>query len=624
MTTTGKFDTRPAKVEEWIAALPLADVGESARLVLHALRDINHSNINDRHRFQILELFRDPTLYIANALQKLYIGQEFPLPPRKRGMNEMERDVLSELAQGYKVVVNNLVDKDTGLNTTLSATSIHRAIRYLGRVLITCYKSYSPAPENTWKEIHHLYYYAELRDLYHVPVNDMENWFAARTNIEDIYKQIILLAMADPYHLAQNETDKIDVVIGIWAPKCRLLDAGDSDNRSGMFGVNLDSDEQPRPVTAADMVNVDDWRILDTSGLTQIMRSLGESPDSSVRAVPEDARTAMTKEFLQHLMYSWGITPKRRSHRLPSNSKVVVTLGLSSTHHFAEMTAHFASTHNSKEIVDPLAETRESLFNQCKSPVNRQPDKKRLPEFSTRSEFDGKVAEGLHVSERRVLTMKDFLKVDEYHGDIPDLETADEIAATPLFDAFECETVNESNEGTRLRWACLAWEGANSPRMRVGELVSIRGLGMDGRQWIIGAIRWMKKTADSAFEFGVQFLSPAAQAVAICVRNLGGAKFGDYQRSLLLPAITSINRPATLITPALIFRQGDKVRLNIDGVELEVALITALHKGSFFGHYQFSVIDAVKDDEPDADDSNAENQADNVNTSADNSTWEII
>ena len=66
------------------------------------------------------------------------------------------------------------------------------------------------------------------------------------------------------------------------------------------------------------------------------------------------------------------------------------------------------------------------------------------------------------------------------------------------------------------------------------------------------------------------------------------------------------------------------MRLNIDGVELEVALITALHKGSFFGHYQFSVIDAVKDDEPDADDSNAENQADNVNTSADNSTWEII
>ncbi len=592
MMTSGKIDTRPGKVEEWIAALPLADTRESARRIFHALRDLNQAPLNDRHHFQIMELFREPVLYICSALQKHFVSHEFPLPPRQQKISALEREIQMATANGYKIIANNLVDIDTGHNTPLAASAIHRALRYLGRVLLNGYKTYSGAPEHVWKEIHQLYHYAELQNLHLVPVTDIENWFAARTNVVDIYKQILLLAMADPFHLKPEETEKVYIVLSAWTSHCRLSSINET-AATGMFGVNLEDDEQPLPVTAAQAQMSGTWRILDIVGLTQTLRSLHESPHTLVRIVPGDARTAMSKDLLQHLMFSWGITPKRRSRRLDSSTKVIVTLGLSSTHYFATTTTAFFGAHQPRETLDLLAATRHSLFERCSVRPDRDAAKKKLPEFTSRSEFSGRAVEGLQVTERRVLSMKDFLNIENYDGAVPDIESIDEVAATPLFDSFECTTINESNEGTRLRWACLSWEGTNSPRMRVGELVSIRGLGGNGSLWIIGIIRWMKKTANAAFEFGIQFLSPAADAVAVRIKDDRTGQLGDYQRALLLPEIPAIDRPATLVMPALVFRKGMAALLNVGGFELEIILAAPLHSSQFFGQFHFTVIDGI-------------------------------
>lgn len=592
MITSGKIDTRPGKVEEWIAALPMADTGASARLVFHALRDLNQATLNDRQRFQILELLREPVLYIAGALQKHYLHQEFPLAPRQQKISGLERELQASMADGYKIIANNLVDLDSGYNTPLAAGAIHRALRYLGRVLLNCYKTYAGAPAQTWKEIHQLYHYAEIRHLHRVPVTDIENWFSSRTDVEDMYKQIVLLAMADPFHLTQEETERIHITLSAWTAHCRVTQTLDS-RASGLFGVNLESDEPPRPVSTAQTQSSGVWRIIDAADLTQTLRSLHDSPHDPVRVVAGDARTAMSKTLLQHLMFSWGILPKRRSRRLSSATKVVVTLGLSSTHYFASASAALHGARQPKEALDLLAASREAIFSRCKLRPDRNPADKIKPEFTSRSEFSGRMVEGLQVTERRMLTMRDFLSVE---GDAPpayDAAVVDEIAATPLFDSYECTAVNESNEGTRLRWACLSWEGANAPRMRVGELVSIRGLGGDGTQWIIGVIRWMKKTADAAFEFGIQFLAPAAEAVALRVHAEHGDATGAYQRVLLLPEMPAINRPASLITPALICRRGMAAVLNIGGYELEIMLTTALLNNSYFSQFHFAVIDGA-------------------------------
>ena len=404
--------------------------------------------------------------------------------------------------------------------------------------------------------------------------------------------------------------------VSAWASCCQLTQATDTP-AAGMFGVNLEADEPPRPLTVAQAQSPGSWRMLDATGLTQTLRGLNDSPNDLVRVIAGDTRTAMSKDLLQHLMFSWGIMPKRRSRRLKSSTKVIVTLGLSSTHYFASATAAYFGARQPREVLDLLAATRDALFSRCEVRPDQNPENKTLPEFSSRSEFSGRTVEGLQVTERRVLTMKDFLNIEGYDGNAPDIESANEIAATPLFDSYECTTVNESNEGTRLRWACLSWEGANSPRMRVGELVSIRGLGGDGSQWIIGIIRWMKKTANATFEFGIQFLAPAAEAVAIRINDDRNGQSGDYQRALLLPEMPVINRPASLITPALIFRKGVAARLNVGGYEIDIILATSLHNNAFFSQFHFSVINGIaRDDYSTATDTMDETSLETV--------WELI
>lgn len=615
MTTPGKIDIRPGKVEAWIAALPLADIRESARQIFHALRDLNQTQLADRSRFQVLELLREPVLYIASALRKHFVGHEFPLGPRQQKISGLESELQASMAEGYKIIANNLVDLDSGHNTLLATGAIHRALRYLGRVLLNGYQTYTGTPAQTWKEIHQLYHYAELRNLHRVPIDDIENWFAARTNIDDIYKQIVLLAMADPFHLTQQETEKVYVALSAWAPQCQLITANETAT-AGIFGVDLEGDEAPRQINAARTDAPGTWRLLDASGLTQTLRSLNDSPHDPVRPFAGNTHTAMSKALLQHLMFSWGVMPKRRSRRLKSAAKVVVTLGLSSTHYFASTTAAVLGARQPKETLDLLAATRDALFARCKHRPEHGASGKAQPVFSARSEFSGRIVEGLQVTERRVLTMRDFLNIENYDGAIPDLESADEIAATPLFDSYECMTINESNEGTRLSWACLSWEGANSPRMRVGELVSIRGLGGDGAQWIIGVIRWMKKTADAAFDFGVQFLAPAAEAVAVRINDDRGEGAGDYQRALLLPEMPAINRPASLILPALVCRPGTEIVLNIGGYEMESVLTTSLHHSPFFGQFHFSVVDGVTRTAPASPRTSAADETETV--------WELL
>ena len=56
----------------------------------------------------------------------------------------------------------------------------------------------------------------------------------------------------------------------------------------------------------------------------------------------------------------------------------------------------------------------------------------------------------------------------------------------------------------------------------------------------------------------------------------------QFLRALLLPAIAAISRPASLITPRLPFQEGNKVLINLHGVE-QRAVLTHKHAstGSF-------------------------------------------
>jgi len=81
--TSGSFDPRPKQVEAWVASLPMANIGESARLIYTTLCEINRLSMPAHDRYKSMELLRKPVYQITEVLKTHYISQNLPLSPKK-------------------------------------------------------------------------------------------------------------------------------------------------------------------------------------------------------------------------------------------------------------------------------------------------------------------------------------------------------------------------------------------------------------------------------------------------------------------------------------------------------------------------------------------------------------
>lgn len=82
------FDARPKFIAKWIAHLPMANLGETSRMVFKAVVEINRLQLPLQDRFKSLEALREPCQYITESLEKHFAGRPLPL-------NEKNRKILS-------------------------------------------------------------------------------------------------------------------------------------------------------------------------------------------------------------------------------------------------------------------------------------------------------------------------------------------------------------------------------------------------------------------------------------------------------------------------------------------------------------------------------------------------
>ena len=76
-------------------------------------------------------------------------------------------------------------------------------------------------------------------------------------------------------------------------------------------------------------------------------------------------------------------------------------------------------------------------------------------------------------------------------------------------------------------------------------------------RWCLAVARWIRQDEQGPF-MGVELLAPHARPVAIRVVQSKGGQ-AEFQRAFLLPELKPLGRPATLITPATPFKDGQKV-----------------------------------------------------------------
>lgn len=556
---------QPRKLKEWLDALPMMNVGETSRLIFQTLQELTRLQVDTAERLELLELVRPTVHALCNALSKHYLNQSVMLPDRATKVATLAQAMQSHLATGYKLVVLAALEKlarkrDPEILRQIT-TAAHRAITELTCNLLRSTQLYLSTPPNLWLELHTLYLLSAEQQLTS-PVTDNLGRYTDSSTVEEAYIRALLLATCKPNKLRQSEIAQICQLSELWAPMIRLREFGGSGE---LFVFDLAKDAPPTYRTQARADASDHVRaIMPTALVEHLNEVLRQVQQGGVKAGGESALGA---GLLHHLVLAWSELSERSFSRVSHDGSLDISLGLTATHYF------LADKHDFDTMMQGiqnrfLIQDADNPFLKAKAVGVHRPDDRTGKDVWSMAFGDVETNEQ-HESK---------LAFQEKGHEGPD-----------RYDTHQCQIVNISPGGY-----CIEWAGDVPAGVKAGEILGLREA--DETNWSVGVIRWVKQLPGHGAQVGIEVLAPKAKPCgARVVKKTGDAS--EYMRTLLLPELKAIGRPATLITPALTFRSGYKLVLKLDGEEMKAHLTQQVSTTPSFSQFEFALMRRPSDPE---------------------------
>jgi len=556
------FKTNPESLRKWVENLPLVNIELSAGRLEFGLSEINSVELSSSDRFEALELLTAPVTHVARSLKKKYLGKRFPLGKDQLSKSNQVIGLYLAMATGYKLLVVAL-DRETNADARL-ATPMQRAIRYLSESLIASYQIYNQHRTGIWQDLHTLYAVAAKRGLQAHQETDTTLQKPDLTTVETAYKQILLLSLAGPYGLRQNEIRLVYSLLGRWAPFSRLLAAKDHDNM-GFFSTHLASDEPPSYLVLRQRDRLDDeWRILDTSGMTEP----ANATLTELRDKPGLRNTLPGESTLKRLMLAWGVMPERKATRRRQEAPIQLVLGINAIH---RLLSEPGLGETGAVIEETHAPDREDFL--------QDPTLERPTVIATGHTARGKTVGGGSWQNNGAPSGGNHPLRGAFALE-PQSSTADANKSLPI---ESWKMVDVSAGGY-----CLLWESNDVSSAQVGELLAIRTGAEDSKDgWTLGVIRWMKFTPERGLVLGAQLMASGASPVRanLCADNSAAE---NKSLGILLPEDKSLNQLASLLLPSLQFRTGCLSTLTRGGNDEKIMLVRQLENTGSFARFHFT------------------------------------
>lgn len=567
----GDIPAHPRKFKKWLAEIPQANMGEITRQIFGAIRELNRKEIPAKHRLEIMEMLRTPVRSIFDNLKKYFINRTFPLPEKSEKIVNLNQSLLKEIAQGYKIIVQQAYDESEKIDNKNVTTSIARAIKYQSELFLRANEIYASVPENIWHDTHQMFAYAVKNKLHKNSVADNENP-DKKTTIENLYKQILLFSLSRPAAMRQSDTVRVYNKLHKWSELCNLSFNIKENQVNQLFCVRLDEDQPPSYLSQKDYDSNNPILILDT---TKLVNSINKEINNARSG--HDTITVgdeLSTETLKALALAWGVMPKRRFSRAGKQGHIAAAIGLA---------------HASKMISDSnLPESMEKMSNS----------------------FDADSSFSLEHIPEQLKAMSETPSGYMTHTEIgsPSNNAWDMVArGTVMTDAFEKQRQIRENERVKLNkeeddlhWEvvnvsaggyCLRWNSNTTSKAQIGELIALREREKrGGYEWHVGVIRWMQFTANNGLEIGVQVLSP--KVVAAKAFRLNRRDEAPFE-SIMVPGIKPLKQAATIILPAHAFKTDDKLKVEVFDQKIEIKLSEKKEHTGSFTQFQFAHIEQL-------------------------------
>ncbi|PNB51303.1 molecular chaperone [Pseudomonas sp. GW456-12-10-14-LB2] len=546
-------EATPRDLKRWIADLPKANIGETARLLYQGLGELNQLLTPSDNRLHLLELLRPEVYFVCQHLERHFLHQAIMLDERSRKISNLCQALQSQLAIGYKQIILRIAPKYSRDRAALVSEALQRAAHALKGQLVRATQLYSAAPEQLWFELHQLFRCACELQLQHRRVRDDLASLTAELSVEQTYLAALLLGSARCNQLRQNQIARLAQVVEPWSAWLKLHPAHPGE---GLFAVSAEIDAGPR------------YRSQFRS--EQQASLLGFDPQPLVNAIEahllhQDATTplpvpsGLTLDTLQHLHATWGEAAERSFQRTVGQGNLTVCVGMSALHFYLGGERTF-----SELLKHPGARAA----NFSRAVVQGEKD-------SWSQAFDAAPQS----------TSDELLPYEEIRYE-PLIDDEDDADSPPHYPTYALPVINHSPGGY-----CLAWPKDVPAELQAGEMVGIQDSLNQG--WSIAVVRWIRQVRGAGTQMGIELVAPHARPCGLqLVRSRDD--HSQYLRGLLLPEISAIDLPATLLAPRLPFQEGNKVLINTQGEEHRAGLDRRVASTHSFNQFAYRSLETAR------------------------------
>lgn len=491
----GSLHAEPKGLQDWIAALPLANGLAAARSLLQTLREMNAVKMDGLQRLAGLELLRSPVSQMVAQADRQVVGSSFPLPQSKQQLGIQSRDFHETLALGYRMAAFEIClpeGKVPFLKGKQVATALQRAISHHSEQLLRGYLLYAAPQTGVWQHLHDMYRIAEAVGVHEKSIDDTLMGKLAFTPKES-YAHVVLFALSNPYRLSQREMVDGFEMTRIWAPLFRM----GSECNAADIGLSMEQDLGPGYVPEERDAGIPPTLKFDTNDITRsIARDLALAGPATLNMsfrLKGGNPVNVTTDFVQRLVSSWRPAPDRYHARLSAGHYLDTLIGLHGIHY------HLAGGNDFEKFVREI----------------------RGP--------------GISMTERD--------KSASWMNALGD-------AAKPA--ALRSKVLDQSLGGYRLEWGL-----ESGAKARIGELVGLAAVGDDSdeeREWMIGVIRWLRFNNDGRVQAGIELLAREAYAAAVRAADTGGHFRAPVRAIELQPMRNGSQTQLSILTPSVVDR----------------------------------------------------------------------
>lgn len=209
--------TDAAVCARWVAALPITNVQLAQQRLAEQMTALATAQIPALERLKILEALKETLMFTQAEIAKRYIGKPLPLDKSDDLIWDNVAALWKNTGANYRQCLEACRAGDLAIAPHAALVTL-RCLRMTALCQFEHYMVYREPDNETWREFHGLYAFAEERGLARARVQDVFAKHDADSSCSEVYVHGLMAELANPYALSVRQIAFLRRWLDTWAP----------------------------------------------------------------------------------------------------------------------------------------------------------------------------------------------------------------------------------------------------------------------------------------------------------------------------------------------------------------------------------------------------------------------